>query len=332
MFGILTKKTKIVLTSIILCGNCYSNNYFLENSKFDVTDSGIKYKFELPSNTYHVYCRNVYSQNGEDGILEQLLKELNITNGTFCEFGASNGIASSNTYNLIQHHNFSGIAIEADRSLYLECVANYQSYPNVQVYHGFVLYNDKNYDLNAWLKRGNLPYDFDVLSIDIDYEDYYVWENLTEFNPKIVIFETNPYRDPVYEELPGKPSNEYNLDPLKLWFPNRIACGCSFMSGVRLGLQKGYIPVSYTGNITFVRKDLIPQLTEFPYIISDDPYDYLTLYTSLALWGDQWHTNTGLILNEAIRDYYLKFHKKFIDLDWLNERMTQILNNNAAST
>ena len=49
-------------------------------------------------NTYHKYCKNVHSQNGEDGIIEQLLKELNIKTGTFCEFGASDGINSSLKY------------------------------------------------------------------------------------------------------------------------------------------------------------------------------------------------------------------------------------------
>jgi hypothetical protein len=291
------------------------------------TDHSLAYGFDIPNHTYHTYARNIYSQNGEDGILEQLLKELGITEGTFCEFGASDGISSSNTYNLITRRNFSGIAIELDRSLYEKCVANYKPYPRVQVFHGAVLYNNPNYDLNAWLKKGNLPFDFDVLSVDIDGDDYYVWEKLTEFNPKIVIFETNSYRDPIYEELPGRPSHEYNIDLLQQWYPLRVASGCSFIAAVRLGLKKGYIPVAYTGNITFVRKDLVHNLKEFPYKISEDPYDYVTLYTHLSLWGNRWMTCTGLILNVALRDYYLMFKRKHIDIEWLKVRMRQIINN-----
>lgn len=305
-----------------------SHTNYLGALEFVPTDQPFDYQFSLPQETYHKYCKNIYSQNGEDGILEQILKEFEIKNGTFCEFGASNGITSSNTYNLIKHYNFSGIAIESNKSRYQECVTNYRPFSHVQVFHGEVSYNDKNNDLNAWLKRGNLPNDFDVLSIDIDCDDYYVWENLTEFKPKIVILETNPYRDPIYQELPNNPSREYTVDLLKQWYPGRIAIGCSFISAVKLGLQKGYIPVSYTGNITFVRRDLIHELKIFPYIISDDPYDYITLYTHLALWDNTWKTNTGLILNVAIRDYYLKFKRKHIDLKWLNIRISQILNNN----
>ncbi len=294
---------------------------------FFQTDESFVYRFDLPTNTYHKYCKNFYSQNGEDGILIQLIKELDISDGTFCEFGASNGINSSNTYNLIKNYNFSGIAIESDKSSYIQCVKNYQHFLKVQVLHGAVIYNNDENNLDRWLERGGLPQEFDILSIDIDGDDYYVWERLTGFTPKIVIIETNSYRDPVYEELPSKASDEYNIDPLKQWFPGRIALGCSFISAVQLGLKKGYIPVAYTGNLIFVRKDLVDKLNEFPYLVSNDPYDYLRLYIHLVLWGDQWKINTGLILNVAIRDYYLKFKLKHIDVAWLNMRIRQLMNN-----
>lgn len=291
------------------------------------SDKPYEYTFDVPCHTYHRYCKNIYSQNGEDGILEAILKELEINNGFFCEFGASDGITSSNTYNLIKRNNFSGIAIELDETRYKKCLDNYRSFSNVTVFHGGVYYNDKDYDLNAWLKKGNLPYDFDVLSIDIDCDDYYVWENLTDFRPKIVIFETNSYRDPVYEELPRQTCKEYNIDPLQWWNPGQVAIGCSFIAAVKLGLKKGYIPISHTGNIIFIRKDLVYKLKEFPYLVSDDPYHYLILYTHLALWDNKWYTNTGLIFNVAIRDYYLKFKKKYIDPEWIKTRMDEIASN-----
>jgi hypothetical protein len=40
-------------------------------------------------------------------------------------------------------------------------------------------------------------------------------------------------------------------------------------------------------------------------------------------------SNTGLILNVAIRDYYRQFKRKYIDIVWLNMRMHQIVNNDA---
>ncbi len=57
----------------------------------NISDSQVRWNYTLPKNTYHKYCKNIYSQNGEDGIIEQLLKELNINNGTFCEFCGFSG-------------------------------------------------------------------------------------------------------------------------------------------------------------------------------------------------------------------------------------------------
>jgi hypothetical protein len=294
---------------------------------FSPTDQAYNYTFQIPQDTYHRFCKNIYSQNGEDGILEKILSELRIYRGTFCEFGASDGLFSSNTFNLLKNHGFSGIAIEADPQLYAKCVQHYASFSRVKVFHGTVIYNNPAYDLNAWLAKGKLPHDFDVLSIDIDGHDYFVWQNLTDYKPKIVILEINPYRDPIYEELPGQISSEYNNDLLKAIYPRQVAAGCSFMSAIKLGLKKGYIPVSFTGNIIFIRKDLISQLKDFPYIISDNPYDYISLYTHLVLWGNTWKTNTLLILNVAIRDYYMQFKTKYIDVTWLNKRISQIMQN-----
>lgn len=320
----MTKKIHSVLVATFLINCAYPAALTLQPS-----DNAFPYQYPLPTHTYHRYCRNIYSQNGEDGILEQLLKELEIEGGTFCEFGAWDGISGSNTYNLILNHQFTGMAIEIDPQRCRMCAKNYKSFPHVQVFQGAVLYNHPHFDLNAWLKKGNMPIDLDVLSIDIDGDDYYVWQNLTDYTPKIVILEVNSYRDPVFDELPGVPSSEYNIDPLRLWHPGRIAVGCSFISAVKLGLEKGYIPVAFTGNLTFVRQDLAPRLKEFPILVSDNPYDYVTLYGPLSLWGNQWYTNTGLILNTAIRDYYLEFKEKHIDLDWLNARMGQILQQGA---
>ena len=81
---------------------------------FNAIDTIVKYTGELPENSHHQFCRNVYSQNGEDGLLDQLLNELGIQTSTFCEFGASDGINSSNTRNLIEQRGFTGLYIEGN--------------------------------------------------------------------------------------------------------------------------------------------------------------------------------------------------------------------------
>lgn len=292
-----------------------------------MSDNCIIWNYNIPTNSYHKYCKNIYSQNGEDGIIIQLLKELNIENGTFCEFGASDGITSSNTFNLIKNYNFSGLAIEGDKTRFKKCLENYKNFPNIKIMNEFVLYNDQNLNLDKLLENGKLDKNFDLLSIDIDCDDYYVWENMNNFTPKIIIFEVNSYRDPIFDELPRKPNIEYEIDLLKEQNSGRIAQGCSFISAVKLGLKKGYIPVSFTGNLIFVRKDLVTNLKEFPYKVSNDPYDYVDLYSNLSLWENTWFTNNILNVNKAIGEYYLKTKEKKIDLNYLKNRVPEILNN-----
>ena len=62
---------------------------------------------------YNRYAKDVHSQNGEDGIVEELLKRLNINSGWVCEFGAWDGIHLSNTFNLVQK-GFNAVFIEGD--------------------------------------------------------------------------------------------------------------------------------------------------------------------------------------------------------------------------
>ncbi len=294
----------------------------------NISDNPFSWRYSVPTDTYHKYCRNVYSQNGEDGIVDQLLKELNIANGgTFCEFGASDGVSSCNVLQLVKSRNFTGMLIEADEGQYRKCVENYKMYPDIKVFNGFVLYDDAANNLDSWLARGNMKVDFDVLSIDIDCDDYYVWESMKNYRPKIVIFEVNSYRDPIFDELPKRPSTAHNIDLLRQQIPSRVAQGCSFISAVKLGLQKGYVPVSFTGNIIFVRRDLVENLREFPYKLSDNPYDYITLYTHLCMWGNEWYSNNVLMVNAAIRDYYLSTKQMFIDIEWLRNRVNEIVNN-----
>ena len=69
---------------------------------------------------YEQYNKNIYSQNGEDGIIEELLHRLDISSGWVCEFGAWDGINLSNTFNLVKNKNFSAVYIEGDKNKYVD--------------------------------------------------------------------------------------------------------------------------------------------------------------------------------------------------------------------
>ena len=51
---------------------------------------------------YNQYAENIYSQNGEDGIIKEILARLNINDGWVCEFGAIDGMYLSNTFALVE--------------------------------------------------------------------------------------------------------------------------------------------------------------------------------------------------------------------------------------
>ncbi len=199
----------------------------------------------LYSNTfYNKYKNNVHSQNGEDGIIEELLKRLNITSGWVCEFGAWNGIYLSNTFNLVEK-KFNAVFIEGDSKRYNDLLKTAEQYPNIVPIKAFVDFNSTPNSLDNLLKKTDIPNDFDILSIDIDSYDYQVWKSLQEYKPKIVIIEINSsvkVDNSDWIHTPGK----YQ--------------GTGFKPTYELGLDKGYKFILHTGNMFFIRNDLYEKL------------------------------------------------------------------------
>ena len=209
------------------------------------------------------FAKNVYSQNGEDGIIEEILRRLNIENGNCCELGAWDGIKFSNTYNLVEKKDWYAIYIESDEEKYKELLITAEQYinknpPPTKFFDGMKPYRE-NYiyainakvtdNLDIALIMGRMLPDFDILSIDVDGEDYYIWEHVGTkerlFYPKIVIIEVNSSVPPPIEQTHD---SEHQ--------------GSSFTSMLKLGNEKGYDLVCHTGNMIFVRKDLTGDLFE----------------------------------------------------------------------
>ncbi|WP_147438891.1 hypothetical protein [Roseovarius spongiae] len=140
------------------------------------------------------YARNVHSQFGEDGVIAEILKRLEIDGEDrpkWCvEFGAWDGKHLSNTYNLIANHDWRAVLIEGDRTRYEELCRNIPSDDVVKVCQ-FVHFEGEN-SLDAILGRTDIPEDFDLLSVDVDGCDYHIWDSLKRFRPKIVVVELNP--------------------------------------------------------------------------------------------------------------------------------------------
>ncbi len=186
------------------------------------------------------YKKNVYSQCGEDGILERVLNIIGDNNQWCVEFGAWDAQYMSNTFNLIKNKGYSAVLIEADKHKFKELVKNTRSYPNVTPINAYVGWNAEQ-KLDEILKRTSIPVDFDLLSIDVDGNDYHIWNAVKEYRPKVVVIEFNQ-TIPSHLEFIQKAHKSVNI-------------GSSIRSIYNLGKQKNYELVCTTDfNAIFVEQ------------------------------------------------------------------------------
>ena len=194
----------------------------------------------------------VYSQWGEDGIIQYLINNIEIPNKIFIEFGVEN-YTESNTRFLLQNNNWSGLVIDGSQSNieYIKKDPIYWKY-NLKAEAAFI---DKD-NINALIKKNGIQGDIGILSVDIDGNDYWVWESIDSISPRIVICEYNSHFGNTH-----KISTPYDKSffRTKEHFSN-IYYGASISAFEFLGKKKGYSLVgsnSAGNNVFFVRDDLI---------------------------------------------------------------------------
>ncbi len=162
--------------------------------------------------------RKTFSQNGEDGILEKILETIGTTNKYFVEIGVGNG-TECNT-RLLAQNGWNGLWI--DYSVH---------HPALNVKHELVTAENVN---NLFSKYG-VPQEFDVLSIDIDGNDYWIWKAIT-YQPRVVIIEWNCSISPFRAlTIPYSPS--FAWDSTNYY-------GASILALKRLGERKGMVLVA----------------------------------------------------------------------------------------
>jgi hypothetical protein len=189
---------------------------------------------------------SLFSQNGEDGVLAEIFRRIGSGQKFFVEIGASSN--ESNCLSLADVFNWSGLFVEADVDEYHDLARKFGGIPRVQVVRSHV--TNTNFDA-AFLTSSGVPSNFDVLSIDIDGNDYWIWEALKGYEPRVVVIEFNASLDP-------------NLELVQPYEPDRAWDGSSFYGASlgalqRLASKKGYnlVHVDLTGaNAFFVRKDV----------------------------------------------------------------------------
>lgn len=195
----------------------------------------------------NAYERSVFSQNGEDGVLREIFRRIGTPHRFFVEFGVEDGL-ECNTARLARRFGWGGVMIEGSPNNFRALDANYRAFPNVRRVQAFITREN----IVELFRAAAVPLEFDLLSIDIDGNDYWVWQALAAYSPRVVSIEYNATRPP-----PERWVMAYN--PEHRWREDGYM-GASLTSLEALGGTLGYalIGTDEKGvNAFFIRRDLV---------------------------------------------------------------------------
>jgi len=205
--------------------------------------------------TWHQNEFRVYSQFGEDGLLQFLCREIADLPHRFVEFGVEDYQEANTRFLLLQDRSWSGLVMDG-------------SGDNV----GAILRDSayQRHDLQAvtaWISRDNIDRllmdhcftgEIGLLSIDVDGNDYWIWDAITAVDPVVVVIEYNYRFGP---DTAVVVPYQADFDKTKA-HPSAIYYGASLRALVALGCRKGYafVGCSQGGvNAFFVRRDRLPE-------------------------------------------------------------------------
>jgi len=134
-------------------------------------------------------AKNIYSQNGEDGILEALFEKIGTENKWCLEVGAADGIMFSNTRQFVEK-GWNAVLIESNGLAFERLAENCKAYPNTRILNLEI--NTKQNNLDSILESCHAPKDIDLLCIDIDGQDWHIWNQMLKYKPRVVVIEYNP--------------------------------------------------------------------------------------------------------------------------------------------
>jgi hypothetical protein len=197
----------------------------------------------------------VYSQTDEDGILLYIFSIIGTLNRTSAEICAGNGI-ECNTANLIINHGWDGLLVDGDSGLVKQGRAFYKQHPHTTVYpprfvHSWITRDN----VNDILIRSGVTGEIDLLSIDMDGVDYWIWDAIRVIEPRVVVVE---YQDIIGPErsltVPYKEGFNAYAYPTTRRMPN--FCGASLPAFCKLARGRDYRLVGcnrYGYNAFFIR-------------------------------------------------------------------------------
>ncbi|MBT9584577.1 hypothetical protein IV102_14630 [bacterium] len=191
----------------------------------------------------------VFSQNGEDGMLEEIFRRIGCQQRYFVEFGVGNGTENNTAALLFQ--SWRGLWLEANANSARAIRKNFsRPLASSQLIFREAFLTREN--ICSQLERAGVPHEFDLLSIDVDGNDFHFWEALQEYRPRVVVIEYNAIFSPsISWTLP--------YDPTTVWDRSSWT-GSSLQALFELGTRLGYelVGCNFSGvNAFFVRRDLV---------------------------------------------------------------------------
>ncbi len=200
------------------------------------------------------YEKKIFSQYGEDGVLEKIFKLIGTTNKYFVEFGSDGFDESMGNTAYLRTYGFDGLLMEGHH--------HRTKHAKYKLMQEFITADN----VENVFKKYDVPIEFDLLSIDIDGNDFYVWKAIEKYIPRVVVIEYNCGIEDEY-------SIPYN--PNHIWAGNYYF-GASFMSMYFLAKEKNYSLVySNDVNLIFVKSKFA---NNFMYV-NDIKYHFTRKYT-----------------------------------------------------
>lgn len=196
------------------------------------------------------YRSRLLSQNGEEGVLLEILKRINNENEFCVEFGAGNGMLGSNSALFRLQYNWDYLLFEIDDDL----IEQAKSFECEKIYKEYITPEN----INEIFEKYKVPNNFGFLSIDIDGDDIYVLEALDveKYSPNIILIEFNPALPNQFpiRVMRGKKSFDNAGEPNGYF-------GANLIDYYEIMEKKGYKFVTTVAwNAFFIKKELFEKL------------------------------------------------------------------------
>ena len=194
------------------------------------------------------YGYTAYSQSDDDGIIQEIYRRIGVTNRQFIDFGCADGIENNTTYLILT--GWSGLWMDGGAENIRSVNTHFEEYVRSgKLKARQAMVTTEN--INDFIRAADLDAEPDLLNIDIDGNDYWIWEAIDVVRPRVVIIEYNATFRPPYKVV-----QEYQ--PERGWASDNYF-GASLQALEALGARKGYALVgcNFAGsNAFFVRQDL----------------------------------------------------------------------------